>query len=193
MTGRSDGRAARDVVAAVWRIESARIVATLARSTGDFALAEDLAQEALAEALVTWPRDGVPDAPAAWLLTVGRRRAIEGVRVPESVLAGIEPLSRRPLNLPERTAVNTVIQGSAADLIKLAMIAIARRLRQQKSPAKMILQIHDELVFEAPADEINSLAKMVQQEMQFVIALRVPLKVDVKSGDNWAECEPWNG
>ncbi|MFI0483006.1 RNA polymerase sigma factor [Actinomadura sp. 9N215] len=71
------GRAA---VAAVWRIESARIVGALARYTGDFALAEDLAQEALAEALVTWPRDGVPRSPAGWLLTVGRRRAIDAYR-----------------------------------------------------------------------------------------------------------------
>ncbi|MFD0637164.1 RNA polymerase sigma factor [Catenulispora yoronensis] len=67
-------------MAAVWRIESARIVGALARYTGDFALAEDLAQEALAEALVTWPRDGVPRHPAGWLLTVGRRRAIDHFR-----------------------------------------------------------------------------------------------------------------
>ncbi|HET6653494.1 MAG TPA: DUF6596 domain-containing protein [Nocardioides sp.] len=70
----------RQAVEAVWRIESARIVGTLARYTGDFALAEDLAQEALAEALVTWPRDGVPSHPAGWLLTVGRRRAIDTFR-----------------------------------------------------------------------------------------------------------------
>lgn len=67
-------------MAAVWRIESARIVGALARYTGDFTLAEDLAQEALAEALVTWPRDGVPGSPAGWLLTVGRRRAVDGFR-----------------------------------------------------------------------------------------------------------------
>jgi predicted RNA polymerase sigma factor len=67
-------------VEAVWRIESARIVGALARYTGDFALAEDLAQEALAEALVTWPTEGVPRNPAGWLLTVGRRRAIDGFR-----------------------------------------------------------------------------------------------------------------
>ena len=73
-------RDARDAVAAVWRIESARIVGALARSTGDFALAEDAAQEALAEALVNWPRDGVPANPAAWLLTVGRRRAVDVFR-----------------------------------------------------------------------------------------------------------------
>ena len=70
----------REAVAAVWRIESARIVGALARYTGDFALAEDLAQEALAEALVTWPREGTPHNPAGWLLTVGRRRAIDTFR-----------------------------------------------------------------------------------------------------------------
>jgi RNA polymerase sigma factor (sigma-70 family) len=71
---------ARQAVAAVWRIESARIVGALARYAGDFALAEDVAQEALAEALVTWPRDGVPGNPAGWLLAVGRRRAIDAFR-----------------------------------------------------------------------------------------------------------------
>jgi len=70
----------REAVAAVWRIESARIVGALARYTGDFALAEDLAQEALAEALVSWPRDGVPRQPAGWLLTTGRRRAVDAFR-----------------------------------------------------------------------------------------------------------------
>ncbi|MBP2326100.1 RNA polymerase sigma factor (sigma-70 family) [Kibdelosporangium banguiense] len=70
----------REAVAAVWRIESARVVGALARYTNDFALAEDLAQEALAEALVTWPRDGVPRNPSGWLLTVGKRRAIDAFR-----------------------------------------------------------------------------------------------------------------
>ncbi|MFP8887852.1 RNA polymerase sigma factor [Streptomyces mangrovi] len=70
----------REAVAAVWRIESARITGALARYTGDFALAEDCAQEALAEALVNWPREGTPRDPAGWLLTVGRRRAIDAFR-----------------------------------------------------------------------------------------------------------------
>ncbi|WP_315093104.1 sigma-70 family RNA polymerase sigma factor [uncultured Cellulomonas sp.] len=78
--GRTLPGSTRDAVEAVWRIESARIVSTLARYTGDFALAEDLAQEALAAALVSWPRDGVPSSPAAWLLTVGRRRAVDAYR-----------------------------------------------------------------------------------------------------------------
>ncbi|MEU4546651.1 RNA polymerase sigma factor [Nonomuraea dietziae] len=76
----SDPYGGRQAVVAVWRIESARIVSALARFTGDFALAEDLAQESLAEALVAWPRDGVPRNQAGWLLTVGRRRAIDSFR-----------------------------------------------------------------------------------------------------------------
>ncbi|GAB3096792.1 RNA polymerase sigma factor [Isoptericola nanjingensis] len=75
-----DGAAPRRVVEAVWRIESSRIVGALARYTNDFALAEDVASEALAEALVAWPRDGVPRDPVAWLLATGRRRAIDAFR-----------------------------------------------------------------------------------------------------------------
>jgi RNA polymerase sigma factor (sigma-70 family) len=71
---------AREAVGAVWRIESARLVASLARFTGDFALAEDLAQEALAAALVAWPRDGVPREPAGWLMKVAKRRGIDAYR-----------------------------------------------------------------------------------------------------------------
>jgi len=71
---------ARRAVEAVWRIESARIVGALARYTGDFALAEDVAQEALAQALVAWSRDGAPASPVGWLLATGRRRAIDAFR-----------------------------------------------------------------------------------------------------------------
>ncbi len=122
---------------------------------------------------------------------LGRRRAIQGVRMPEPQLPGAAVGRLRPMNLPERTAVNTVIQGSAADLIKLAMIAIHRRLRQENRAARLILQIHDELVFEVPQNELDDLAQLVRKEMSEVLPLLVPLKVDVKSGDNWAECEPW--
>ncbi|MGW7446501.1 RNA polymerase sigma factor [Kitasatospora sp. NPDC054795] len=82
--GATDGppvaESARRAVEAVWRIESARIVGALARYTGDFALAEDVAQEALAEALVTWTRDGAPANPVGWLLATARRRAIDAFR-----------------------------------------------------------------------------------------------------------------
>jgi DNA polymerase-1 len=94
-------------------------------------------------------------------------------------------------NLAERTAINTVIQGSAADIIKLAMINIHRRLRSEKWASRMLLQIHDELVFESPPEELDRLVKMVREEMSGVMQLSVPLKVDAKTGSNWADCEPW--
>jgi RNA polymerase sigma factor (sigma-70 family) len=78
--GPPDADAARRAAAAVWRIESARIVGALARWTGDFALAEDVAQEALAEALVSWARSGTPASPVGWLLATARRRAIDAFR-----------------------------------------------------------------------------------------------------------------
>ncbi len=121
---------------------------------------------------------------------LGRRRAIAGVRKiepPKDRLFDDRPAPLQ-LNLPERTAVNTVIQGTAADLIKLAMLAVHRRLEAEGLRSKMILQIHDELVFDAPAEEIEQLATLVREEMQGVIKLRVPLSVDVKVGETWADC-----
>ncbi len=120
---------------------------------------------------------------------LGRRRAIQGVRPIDQLSLLTDQPSRRPLTLPERTVVNSVIQGSAADMIKLAMLAIHRRLREEKLEARMLLQIHDELVFEVPEDSIDRLANLVRDEMQNVLQLRVPLKVDVKTGPNWAACE----
>jgi DNA polymerase-1 len=120
---------------------------------------------------------------------LGRRRSIQGVRPIDQLTLLTEKPSRRPLTLPERTAVNSVIQGTAADMIKLAMLSIARRLREENFQAKMLLQIHDELLFEAPPDEIGPLTELVRNEMRNVMPLCVPLKVDVKTGDNWADCE----
>jgi DNA polymerase I len=118
---------------------------------------------------------------------LGRRRAIQGVRDISGSKLG-DPASRQR-NLPERTAINSVIQGSAADIIKLAMINIQRRLRRENRQSKMLLQIHDELVFETSPDELGLLERLVSEEMTGVIALKVPLKVDLKTGSNWAECE----
>jgi DNA polymerase-1 len=120
---------------------------------------------------------------------LGRRRAIQGVRPVDPATFGAIQYSRRPLTLPERTAVNTVIQGSAADLIKLAMIAISRRLKAEPLGAKMILQIHDELVFEVAPGDIDRLATLVRDEMRTVLPLLVPLRIDIKTGDNWADAE----
>jgi len=110
----------------------------------------------------------------------GRRRAISGIR---------ELTGRRQLSMPERTAVNTVIQGSAADLIKLAMIHIHHRLKVEGHPAKLLLQIHDELVFETPESEVASLQALVIHEMEHAMELDVPLKVEVAVGSNWADAK----
>jgi DNA polymerase-1 len=89
--------------------------------------------------------------------------------------------------LAERTALNTPLQGTAADLIKLAMIAIDRELTEQKFQSKMILQVHDELLFEAPYDEMDRLRKLVRAAMENVYELAVPLVVDLKAGPNWRD------
>jgi DNA polymerase-1 len=110
---------------------------------------------------------------------LGRRRPI----------TGISSTTGRQRNLPERTAINSVIQGSAADLIKQAMINVHAHLHRVKHPGKMLLQIHDELVFETPAEEAPSLIKLVREEMETALELNVPLVVDIKWGENWLETE----
>jgi DNA polymerase-1 len=90
-------------------------------------------------------------------------------------------------NYAERLAINSVVQGSAADLIKLAMVNIHRRLKAENRPSKMLLQVHDELVFETPADQVEADAQMIREEMVGAMKLKVPLKVDVGWGKNWEE------
>jgi len=114
---------------------------------------------------------------------LGRRRPINGIK----------STTGRSRNLAERTAINTVIQGSAADLIKRAMILIDRALLAGGFQGRMLLQIHDELVFEAPAGEIAELAALVNREMTGALVLKVPLKVDLAAGHNWLEVEPIGG
>lgn len=87
----------------------------------------------------------------------------------------------------ERTAFNTVFQGTAADLIKKAMITIQARIEKDFPRAMMLIQVHDELIFEAPSAQVEAFSKMVRTEMEGVAALKVPLKVDVGSGPNWGD------
>ena len=89
----------------------------------------------------------------------------------------------------ERQAVNTPIQGSASDMIKLAMIQIQEQIKQKKLESKMILQVHDELVFDAPETEIERLIYLVRERMENVLKLDVPVKADIKKGKNWLEME----
>ena len=87
----------------------------------------------------------------------------------------------------ERNAINYPIQGSAADIIKVAMINIDRCLRQEKLQTRMLLQVHDELVFEAPEEELELVSALICREMEGAVALDLPLKVELGQGRNWAE------
>ena len=108
---------------------------------------------------------------------MGRRRPI--VEINSSVLA--------IRNAGERMAINSVVQGSAADLIKVAMNNIHQRIKRENRPSKMLLQVHDELVFETPEATVESEAEMVRQEMTGAMKLACPLKVEVGWGKNWQE------
>lgn len=114
---------------------------------------------------------------------MGRRRPI-----PE--LQSGDPSQR---GVGERMAVNSPIQGSAADLIKVAMINVHRRLQGELPNCKMILQVHDELIFEVPDEELDQAKHLVKAEMEATgaaLGLSVPLKVDVGVGCNWRAAHP---
>jgi DNA polymerase-1 len=109
----------------------------------------------------------------------GRIRPIPEINSPQAQLR----------SFAERTALNSPLQGTAADLIKLAMIKIDDRLTEEKFEAKMILQVHDELLFEAPPKEKGKLEKLVREEMEGVYKLAVPLVVEICSGPNWRDLD----
>jgi DNA polymerase-1 len=87
----------------------------------------------------------------------------------------------------ERMAVNTPLQGTAADIIKVAMIRIQKRIEEGQYSTRMVMQVHDELVFEIPEKELSTVVPLVKNEMEAVVGLSVPLKVSVRTGNNWAE------
>ena len=89
----------------------------------------------------------------------------------------------------ERMAINMPIQGTAADIMKLAMVRVQDRLEQENMRTKMLLQVHDELVFEVPQDELDALQELVFDEMPAAHALDVSLKVDAKWGYTWGDME----
>ncbi len=107
----------------------------------------------------------------------GRRRYLPDIHSRNQVVRGNA----------ERNAINAPIQGSAADIIKIAMVKIAARLEQEMPRAKMILQVHDELIFEADAGQVDRLASLVREEMKGAALLKVPLEVDTGTGYNWLE------
>ncbi len=90
----------------------------------------------------------------------------------------------------ERMAINAPVQGTSADIIKVAMIQIHNEMRRRAMRSRMLLQIHDELLFESPEDELAALSDLVRELMPSAVALTVPLKIDLKSGPNWADMKP---
>jgi DNA polymerase-1 len=107
----------------------------------------------------------------------------------ERPIPDIESKNPNARHFAERTAVNTPLQGTAADLIKLAMIRIAAELNRGRWQARMLLQVHDELVLEAPPAEVEGVRKMVKQEMESVAKLSVPLLVETGAGANWRDAK----
>ena len=105
----------------------------------------------------------------------------------EAGIPEIASRNRQTAELGKRLAVNTVVQGSAADLIKIAMINIHERIHAEDRPTRMLIQVHDELVFEVPRDGVEAEADMIREEMVGAMQLDVPLKVDLAWGDNWLE------
>ena len=126
------------------------------------------------------------DATIAEVRRTGVTKTLLGRERPIPDMNSRNPSSR---GFAERTAVNSPLQGTAADLIKLAMVHIDRRLHEEKYQAAMLLQVHDELVFEAPPDETQKLAAMVKQEMEQVYPLEVPLVADLGVGENWRDAK----
>ena len=134
---------------------------------------------------------GIEDFFESVLESAKAERAVRTILGRHRPITGIKNTTGRTRNLPERTAINTVIQGSAADLIKQAMLNVHRRLQPGDFGARMLLQIHDELVFEVDRERLEALAAMVDEEMTTALTLDgVPLKVDIGFGPNWLDLQP---
>ena len=110
---------------------------------------------------------------------LGRKRPLPDINSPNQGLRGFA----------ERTAINTPVQGTAADMIKLAMINVSNAFRISNLESRMILQVHDELVFEVPEAEVEDVKIIVEKEMRQALKLSVPIKVDIGVGNSWAEAK----
>jgi DNA polymerase-1 len=118
--------------------------------------------------------------------TTGSVRTLFGRMRPIPEINSQDAVAR---NRAEREAMNTPLQGTAADLLKLAMVKTHHRLKREKMKTRMILTVHDELVFESPEAEVNDAREIIRAEMESVYPLKVPLKVDIGVGKNWKEAK----
>jgi DNA polymerase-1 len=126
------------------------------------------------------------DATIAQVRLSGFAKTLVGRRRPIPDMHSRNPNAR---SFAERIAVNTPLQGTAADLIKMAMIRIDAQLRERRLETRMLLQVHDELLFESPPGEVEDVRKLVKYEMERVYSLAVPLLVDIGVGDNWRDAK----
>lgn len=130
----------------------------------------------------------------------GARSFLDGCIREAEACGFVTTILRRRLSIPEiaskngnvrafaqRNAVNYPIQGSAADIIKAAMIKVTRRMQREQVQSRLIMQVHDELVFEVPAEEREIMEELVRGEMEGALPLSVPLRVDINFGMNWSE------
>ena len=132
----------------------------------------------------------------------GVRRYMEAVVAQAKEQGYVETFLHRRRNLPElkssnfnlrsfgeRVALNMPIQGAAADVMKLAMVAVFARLKRERPDARMVLQVHDELIVECPEAEAEEIAALLEEEMEGVVQLSVPLIAEAHWGKNWKECK----
>ena len=125
----------------------------------------------LTEVVERATRDGYTTTP------LGRRRYIPELNASNGMLRAFG----------KRVAMNAPIQGAAADIMKLAMLNVYRKLKKEKLDAKIVMQVHDELIIEVRDDQVELCKKLIKKEMEKAISLSVPLTVDVTTGKNWLE------
>ena len=102
-------------------------------------------------------------------------------------ITGINSRNKTEKAAAERTAVNTVIQGTAAEIMKKAMISVDGALKEGKYKTKLLLQVHDELIFQVPLDEADEVEKLIKEKMENVVKLPVPLRSSVERGYSWGD------
>jgi DNA polymerase-1 len=158
---------------------------------GPFSLAQDLGiSQKMAKTYIDSYFDryeGVKRFIEETIETARRTRRISTLSGRIRLLPDIDSANPNIRRFAERTAVNTPIQGTAADLIKLAMIRVDRALEAGRFRAAMLLSVHDEIVLEAPPEEVDGVSEMVRSEMESVWDLRVPLRVNLADGESWAD------
>jgi RNA polymerase sigma factor (sigma-70 family) len=171
-------------VEAVWRIESARLIAALARVTGDVGLAEDLAQDALVAALEQWPSDGVPDNPGAWLTAVARRRYVDGVRRTLTLERKVEELGReaRPTACEDpmdEIEFDTHVEDDVLRLIFTACHPLLPRDGRVALTLKLVGGLSTEQVARAFLVPVTTMAARITRAKKALAAAKVPFEVPV--------------